>query len=114
MSKLILTALDDRDCQPTVVTGLIAAFKVKTDRFPESIIFTEEQAKGHFIANGEVMSNFQGIPLEIETKTNESRIILKTINGFLSALHTARVREVTDVYSMLEAMRAKLTEKKDV
>lgn len=109
MSKLILTQLDDKDCQPSVLAGLLAAFKVQTGKFPMSVVFTEEQAKGHFIANGEVMSNFQGIPLEIEAKTDETRVILKTINGFLSAMHTARIHEVTDVYSMLENMKVKLT-----
>ena len=107
MSKLILTALEERDCQPTVLEGLIAAFKVKTLRFPEAVVLTEAQAKGHFIANGEVMSNFHGIPLQIETKTDENKTVVKTINGLIKAMHIARVKEVTDVYQMLESTKAK-------
>jgi hypothetical protein len=112
MSSLNLCNVDDADlAYPTLPSALIDAFKLARGRFPESVIVTEEQAKKFFFANNEIMSNFKGIPLQLEARGNDRAVTLSTINGLLSAMHIARVKEATEVYSMLETMKSKLTEK---
>jgi hypothetical protein len=110
MSKLSLVELEDKDLLPNVISAIVDAFKTQTGRFPDALLVTHHQGTDHFIANGEVMSNFRGIPLEVERKTDETATVIKTINGILAGMHINRSKEVADIYQMLENMRTKLTE----
>jgi hypothetical protein len=113
MSSINLCDIDDNDLStPLLASALIDSFKAARARFPESIIVTEAQAKKFFFANNEVMSNFKGIPLQLDQKGSDRAAILNTITGVLSGMHIARVKDVAEVYSMLETMKLKFTEKK--
>jgi hypothetical protein len=111
MSKLNLTDLEDKDLVPSVISGLLDAFKTQVGQFPMAIVVTSKQATDHFIANNEVMPNFRGIPLEAEKKADETTTVIKTVNGIMAGMHAGRVADVRDVYSMLEAMKIKLESK---
>jgi hypothetical protein len=105
MSKLNLTEVEDKDLVPNVISALVDGFRTQTQRFPEALIITAAQAKAHFLANNEPMTNFRGIPLELEKLADEKTTIIKTISGILNGMHIKRVKEVADVYAMLEDMK---------
>jgi hypothetical protein len=113
VSKLNLTEVEDKDMVPNVISALVDAFHTQTQRLPDALIITTVQAKAHFIANGEPMANFRGIPLEPEKRADETSTVIKTVNGILAGMHATRSAEVRDVYQMLENMKIKLEDKKN-
>lgn len=112
MSKLSLIELEDKDMTVGIISALTEAFRTQTQRFPDSLVITSEQGRSYFIANGEVMTNFKGIPLEVQGKTNETATVIKTINGIMAGMHINRSQDVASVYQLLENMKVKLEETK--
>jgi hypothetical protein len=108
MSKLNLTELEGKDMVPNVISAITEAFRLQTGRLPDALVITTQQARDYFIANGEPMTNFKGIPLEPEKRADETATVIKTINGIMAGMHVARSAEVRDVYQMLESMKVKL------
>lgn len=105
MSKLSLIELSDQHFTPKLISSLVEAFRLNASQFPTALLVTQAQAERHFYEAGQVMSNFQGIPIEVEQKANEKTTVVKTINGILSGLHKSNATDVSHVYSMLEKMK---------
>lgn len=111
MSKFVITGLEDKDLSGnTVLSALVDVYHEKTNQFPAAIVMSVAQAKKFFFANNEIMSNFRGIPIEIEKQADERATIVKTINGIMAGMHINRSKDVADVYSLLENMKVKLNE----
>lgn len=110
MSLFDITRFDDQDVMEPLLGSLIQLYRDKTNKFPEALVVTEEQAKKFFYANGEVMNNYKGIPVTIDVvdATHDNTIATKTLNTILSNMHKNKVRDVADVYSALEELKLKL------
>jgi hypothetical protein len=93
--------------KPDLPAKLMDAFREVTGQFPVAFLVTKEQVEKFFFQAGEQLTNFRGIPLEIEKSASENSTVVKTINGVLNGMHTAEVKEVAQVYSLLERMKAK-------
>lgn len=117
-SLISLCDLDDRDLTGMdLLVALIDVFKLKTNRMPDALIITEEQAKKFFMANGQIMPDFRGIPLFLEKKSDQVATVISTINSILEGMHLKRVKDVADVYANLEDMKvrvSKVTDKRSV
>ena len=108
-SLINLCDLDDRDLSGMdLVVALIDVFKLKTNRLPDALVVTGEQARKYFLANGQIMPDFRGIPLFLEKKSDEVATVTKTINSILEGMHTKRVKDVADVYANLENMKMRV------
>lgn len=113
MSKLDLTSFSDADLYEPFLSELTEFYRQKKNQFPEAIILSEGQAKKFFFANNELMTNYKGIPIELEKKTDERATVIKTIGGILSGMHKSNVKEVYEVYKLLEEMKIKIAEGKN-
>lgn len=107
MSKLDLTQFEDKHLTNPLLSAYLQLFKTTTGVFPEAIIITKEQGNKFFLNANEIASNYMGVPLELDKKTNEKATIVKTINGILSGMHNSQATEVAAVYRLLENMKAK-------
>lgn len=108
MSKIDLTSFEDVHMTDKLLGLWLEIFRQSTGKFPESIVVTIDQAKKYFFSAGEMMTNYKGVPLEIQRKADELATVLKTIDGILTGMHTAAVKDSADVYRLLESMKLKL------
>lgn len=109
MTKLNITEFDDRDlADSTILSALVDCYHQKSNQLPSALVVTISQAKRYFFANNEVMSNYRGIPIELEKRADETATVIKTINGIMAGMHINRAQSVADVYSQLENMKVKL------
>ncbi len=107
MSKLNLVDISDKHFTAELVSNLVEAFRLKTTEFHTSLIVSHVQAEKYFYQAGEILTNFHGVPLEIEKRPSETATILNTINGILSGMHIKNVTDVSQIYRMLEEMKGK-------
>lgn len=108
MSKLDVTFFDDNHMKPEMLTALVEAFYAQTSKFPEALLITKEQAEKFFYQAGQLLNNFKGVPIEIEKDVTELQTKLKTINSVLVGMHKNSVRDVAEVYRLLEKLKEKL------
>ena len=109
MSKIILSGLEDPHFSESLTSGWLNMFREATKIFPEALVVTEEQAKKHFASvEGEIFTNFHGIPIEIEKSANEVETAIKLIDSILGSMHVAAIDSVTSVYRLLEEMKGRL------
>lgn len=108
MSKLDLTSIDDKHMTNSLLDQWLEVFRRTTGNFPEAILITLEQGKKFFLNANEVSTNYKGVPLELQKSADETVTIIKSINAIMSGMHTAAVKDASDVYRLLEAMKAKV------
>lgn len=107
--KLNIVDFLDKDVTPQVLSPLVDDIHKLTGDLPTAIVLTEEQWDKFFRAANERLTNFRGIPLEMPVASDTRSMVVKTIQSILSGMHTSGVREVAEVYRLLEEMKAKLT-----
>jgi len=108
MSKLNITEFLDKDVIPQVMSPLVDEWQKLTGELPSAIVLTEDQWDKFFFAANERVNNFRGIPLETPTETDRKTMVIKTIDSILAGMHTAALNQISEVYRMLEAMKAKI------
>lgn len=107
MSKLNLVDISEQHFSAELISNLIEAFRLKTTNFPTALLVSRAQAEKYFYQAGEILTNFHGVPIEIEKRASENATIVKTINGILSGMHLKNVTDVSQIYAMLEEMKGK-------
>jgi hypothetical protein len=109
MSKLNITDFLDKDVNPAVLSPLVDGMQKLTGELPTAIVVTEEQWDKFFRAANERISNFRGIPLETPLASDQRSVVLKTIQGVLTGMHIAGVKDAAEVYRLLENMKIKVS-----
>jgi len=110
MSKISLLALSDEDVNPKVIGALVEAYRTANEpnRFPDALLVSKDQAEKFFFEGGQVLTNFRGIPLEVEAETDKTAAAITTINSIIKGMHIGSVTQVSEVYRLLENMKEKI------
>lgn len=111
MSSIDMTSVGDEHMTDKLLSGWLELFRQTTGKFPDAIIITLEQGKKWFLNANEIMSNYKGVPLEIQQKADQTDMIVRTINAVLTGMHTTAVKDTAEVYRLLENMKEKITNK---
>lgn len=108
MSKIDISSVDDIHMQNDLLSEWLETFRKLTGNFPESIVVTEDQVKKYFLNAGEMATNFKGVPLEIKRLADKTETIVNTIETMLRTMHTNGVKDVHEVYRVLENLKGKI------
>lgn len=108
MSKIDLTSIDDIHLTDKLLGIWLEVFRQAAGKFPEAILITLEQAKKFFLSANEIMTNYKGVPLEIQKNADQTSTITMTIDGILRGMHQTAVSDVAGVYRLLENMKDKI------
>lgn len=108
MSKIDLTSIDDIHMTDKLLGIWLESFRQTTGKFPDAILITVEQAKKFFLNANEIMTNYKGVPLELQKNADQVGTVLMTIDGILKGMHTTTVKDAAEVYRLLENMKDKI------
>ena len=112
MSKIDLSSIDEVHMTDSLLSQWLEIFRRTTGKFPDAIIVTLDQAKKFFLNANEIMTDYKGVPLEIQKNADERATVIKTINAVMTGMHNTASRDVSEVYRLLEGMKAKMSDNK--
>jgi hypothetical protein len=108
MSKIDLTAVDDIHMTDKLLSAWLEVFRQATGKFPDAILVTLDQAKKFFLNANEIMTNYKGVPLELQKNADQTSTVIMTIDGILKGMHQTAVTDAASVYRLLENMKEKI------